>query len=81
MDYNAEQRALIRRIGEVSAQIERMAEAHRIAAENAGRNMISAGNNMVAAITELQAAMDRAREAGELQRRYGDLFREFLDTL
>jgi len=81
MDYTEEQRDIIRRMGAVSAAIERTAEAHRIAAENAGHNMAQAGNDMIAAIRELQAAIDRSREAGKLQQRYSDLFREFLDTL
>ena len=81
MEYTNEQRDIIRRIGAVSSEIERTAQAHRIAAENAAQNMAQAGQSMIVAIREMQAAIDRSREAGELQQRYGDLFREFLDTL
>ena len=75
MEYNAEQRALIRRLGEVSAEFNAMAARHREA------QAATAAGMMIDAVTSLIQAIDRANELGVLQQRYGDLWREFLDTL
>ena len=74
MDYNKEQRAIIRRIGEISAEMEATVARHREA-------QIAAGRNMIDAMTALASAIDRSNELWPLFRRHGDAFREFLDTL
>jgi hypothetical protein len=72
MEYNNEQRAIIRRIGEISARFDAAMEADRAARATISHNIIG---------TELIAAIERSNEIGVLQREYGNAFREFLDTL
>lgn len=74
MDYNDEQRAIITRIGEASAQIRATVAAHRQAQAAAGRGMIDA-------VTALTQAIERSNELGPLLERHNDLWLEFLDTL
>jgi hypothetical protein len=74
MTYTEEQRAIIRRIGEVSAQLDATAAAHREAQQAAARGLIDA-------VTTLTIAINQAAEIGALNQRHGDLWREFLDTL
>ena len=74
MEYNEEQRAIIIRMGEISAQIEATVARHREA-------QIAAGRNMIDAVTALTAAIDRSNELWPLFQQHGDAFREFLDTL
>lgn len=74
MEYNDEQRAIIRRIGEISARYDAAMEADRAAHATMSRNILDLG-------AELLAAMERSNEIGALQRDYGNAFREFLDTL
>jgi hypothetical protein len=74
LDYTLEQRAIIRRIGEVSTQINETVAAHKTAQINTARDMLDA-------VTALTAAIDRSNELLPLFLRHGDLWREFLDTL
>lgn len=74
MDYSAEQREIIRRMGEVSREMDQMAEENRTAQTATARNLIDA-------VTALTDAMRYSAEMGRLCRQHGDLFREFLDTL
>lgn len=74
MDYTPEQRAIIVRMGEISAQIEATVARHR-------ETQIAAGGSMVDAVAALTAAIDRSNELMPLFLQHGDAFREFLDTL
>ena len=74
MQYTEEQRAIIQRIGDISAEMDATVTRHREA-------QIAAGRNMVDAMTALAAAIDRSNELWPLFQRHGDAFREFLDTL
>jgi hypothetical protein len=74
MEYTAEQRDLIRRIGEVSARMDQLMAEHRMAHAAAGQNLIDA-------VTALTTAIRQSNEIGVLFTQHGDLFREFLDTL
>lgn len=74
MNYSDEQRALIRRMGEIKAQAEFVLEADRVAHETVSINLVNLG-------IELSAAMRRSNEIHRLLAYHGDLFREFLDTL
>jgi hypothetical protein len=74
MEYTPEQRDLIRRIGEVSAQMNSAASENTAALENSGDRLIDAAR-------ELSAAMRQTRRTEQLFTEWGDLFREFLDTL
>ena len=74
MEYTNEQRDIIRRIGEVSAQMNLTATENTAALE-------SSGDRMIDAIRELSEAMQQSRRTEQLFREWGDLFREFLDTL
>jgi hypothetical protein len=72
--YSAEQIAIIRRMGDISARIRDAAAAHSAAqAEEA--------THLVDAITALHRAMNRSEEMLRLTTEHGDAFREFLDTL
>jgi hypothetical protein len=73
-DYTPQQRDIIRRMGEIAMQQDRVSEAGQTAMREAGNRIIDIG-------TALIAAMDRHAEMVRLQRQYGDLFREYLDTL
>jgi hypothetical protein len=74
MDYTPQQRAIITRIGEISAQLDATLIRHHA-------NQAAAGRSMIDAVTALTDAINRAAEIGELTQRHGDLWREFLDTL
>ena len=74
MEYTNEQRDIIRRICEVSAQMNLTATENMAALE-------SSGDRMIDAIRELSEAMQQSRRTEQLFREWGDLFREFLDTL
>jgi hypothetical protein len=74
MDYTPEQRDIIRRMGEVSAEIDAANAEQRTAHVETGNRILDAANALVAAI-------EHSNRLGTLQKRYGDLFREFLDTL
>lgn len=67
MDYSPEQRDLIRRMGEVSREMDMMAT----------RNLASHSP----AVEALTAALNYSAEMHRLCTQHGDLFREFLDTL
>ena len=70
MEYNDEQRALIRRMGEISARLDAAMAADRAAHET-----------MSDLFTELFAAIQRSNEIGALQMEHNDAFREFLNSL
>jgi hypothetical protein len=74
MQYTNEQRAIIRRIGEISARFD-------VAAEQASAAQIAAGQNALNVATALVTAMNSLREAVTLNRQHGDAMRELLDTL
>jgi hypothetical protein len=74
MNYTPEQRAIIARIGNISARYYAIAEQHRLA-------QIAAGRATLDAISALTAAIDRSNELAPLFLEHGDAFREFLDTL
>jgi hypothetical protein len=74
MEYNDEQRATIRRIGEISARHRAAIEDDRAAHARMSRDILNLG-------TELMAAIARSNEIGALQTEYDDAFREFLDSL
>ena len=74
MDYSAEQRAIIARLGEISAEFNTAVARQQNAQEIAGQNMIDA-------VTALTMAMNQSRELVLLHQRYGDLWHEFLNTL
>jgi len=71
MEYTEEQRAIIQRIGEISAQFDDAAERASTAQAEAAQHTVAA----------LVTAMDSLREIVVLNRRHGDALREFLDTL
>jgi len=74
MNYNEEQRAIIRRMGDISARIRETAAAHAVAQAEEAQHLIDA-------ITALTNAMNRSAEMHRLATEHGDAFREFLDTL
>lgn len=74
MQYSDEQRAIIRRMGEISARLDAAMEDDRVAHLATSRDLLHLG-------TELSAAIRRSNEIGIMQQQYGDAFREFLDTL
>jgi hypothetical protein len=77
MEYNAEQRRIIQRIGNLSAQFDEMAAAHRAVQAAASSDIV----NLLMAVANLVTAIEQSRELGILQKQYGEAFREFLDTL
>jgi hypothetical protein len=74
MTYTDEQRAIIRRIGEISARIDAVEAEHAAMQAAMGQSILNMGANLIAAI-------EHANRLGALRRQYGDAFREFLDTL
>jgi hypothetical protein len=74
MEYNAEQRALIRRMGEVSARHRSIIAAGRASHRRSVRDLASL-------TADLMDAIERSDQLGALEQEYGDAFREFLDTL
>jgi len=74
MKYNNEQRAIIRRMGEITVRIDIAMEADRVAHIAMSHELVNLG-------TELSAAMRRSNEIHRLLTEHGDAFREFLDTL
>lgn len=69
-----EQRAIIRRIGEISARFD-------VAAERAAAAQTEAGTATITMGTALVTAMNSLREIVMLNRQHGDAMREFFDTL
>lgn len=74
MEYTAEQLALIRRMGEISARMNQLMIEHHAAHTDAAQNLVDA-------ITALTTAIQQSSEVLALFTQHGDLFREFLDTL
>lgn len=74
MTFDNEQRAIIRRIGEISARFDEAAEQASAAQVVAGQNILNVG-------TALVTAMNSLREVMTLHRQHGDAMRELLDTL
>lgn len=74
MTLNDEQRAIIERIGAISARFED-------ASEQAAAAQIAAGQNALNVATALVTAMNSLREAVTLNKQHGDAMREFFDTL
>lgn len=74
MEYNEEQRALIRRMGELSARLDAAMEADRTAYAAMRLDLLNFA-------TELAAVSRRSNEIGALQAEHGNAFREFLATL
>jgi hypothetical protein len=74
MEYNDEQRAIIRRMGEISGRLDVAMEASREAHSNMRMDLLNFA-------TELASAMRRSEEIHALARDHGNAFREFLDTL
>jgi hypothetical protein len=74
MKYNDEQRAIIRRMGEISTR-------HRAAMEADQAAHAALRFDLLNFATELASVIRRSNEIGALQAEHGDVFREFLDTL
>jgi hypothetical protein len=74
MEYNDEQRAIIRRMGDVSARVRVAMDADRAAHLAMTHELVNLG-------AELSGAIRRSGEIHALLAEHGDLFREFLDTL
>jgi len=72
--YTPEQHRIIRRMGELSAQLNTAMEADRVAHITMTRDLVNLG-------TELSSAIRRSNEIHRLATEHGDAFREFLDTL
>jgi hypothetical protein len=74
MDYTPEQRAIIARIGDISARYHDTVRRHQVAQTEAGQRMLDA-------VSALTAVMERSNELTTLFLEHGDAFREFLDSL
>lgn len=74
MTFNAEQRAIIQRIGAISARFDDAAARSAAAQVTAGQGVLNVGAALVTAMNSLQ-------EAVMLNRQHGDAMRELLDTL
>jgi hypothetical protein len=74
MDHTPEQRAIITRMGEVSARSRAVLERHRATQVEAGRTLIGAA-------VALAVAIEHSNELAPLFQEHDDLFREFLDSL
>jgi hypothetical protein len=74
MEYTDQQRAIIRRMGEISARLDAAMESSRAAHGNMRMDLLNFA-------TELAAAWRRSEEIHALARDHGNAFREFLDTL
>lgn len=74
MTFNDEQRAIIQRMGEISARHGAAMEADQAAHAAIRFDLLNFA-------TELASVIRRSNEIGALQREHGDAFREFLDTL
>jgi len=74
MDHTPQQRDIIRRLGEVSREIDKTVEQHQAAQSTAFRTLAELGAAMMEAI-------DYSAQITALGKRHGDLWREFLDTL
>ena len=74
MTFNDEQRAIIQRIGEISARFD-------AATERAATAQIAAGRDALNVVAALVTAMNSSRELVTLHKQYGDALRELLDTL
>jgi hypothetical protein len=81
VDYSPEQRDIIRRLGEVSREMDRVAEAELIAQTATTTAISNAGQSLLTAIESLQATLRYSAEIHKLGKQHGDLFREFLDSL
>lgn len=74
MEYTDEQRAIIRRMGDISARLDSAMEADQAAHAAIRFDLLNFA-------TELAAVIRRSNEIGTLQREHGNAFREFLDSL
>jgi hypothetical protein len=74
MQYSDGQRAIIRRMGEISARLDIAMEADQAAHANMRLDLLNFA-------TELAAVMRRSSEIHALAKDHGNAFREFLDTL
>jgi hypothetical protein len=74
MAYTEEQRAIIQRIGALSAQFDVAAAANQAAQAAASRKVSEL-------LGELITAVARSAEIVTLQKRHGDALRELIDTL
>jgi len=82
MQYTDEQRAIIRRMGEISARHHAAMDADRAAQAATTQDLVQdVSTALIAAINRSNEAIQRSNEIGALQQEYGDAFREFLDTL
>jgi len=73
-NYTPEQRAIIARMGDISARYHETVRRHQVA-------QLETGQKMLDAVSALTAAIDRSNELTTLFLQHGDAFREFLDTL
>ena len=73
VDYTPEQREILRRLGEVSAQFDAVAAAHQTTQADMYRDFLEMG-------TALIAAINHSNELVTLNKRHGDIWRELLDT-
>jgi hypothetical protein len=74
MTFNEEQRAIIQRIGEISARADAAHDRAVAAQIAAGQDVFNIGTALITAMNSLQEAMT-------LHRQHGDALRELLDTL
>jgi hypothetical protein len=72
-ELSAEQRAIIARLGAISARFDDAIAQAAAAQIAAGQNILNVGTRLVTAMNSLQ-------EIVTLQREYGDALRELLDT-
>jgi hypothetical protein len=85
MNYTAEQRAIIQRMGEISRQFDMVLVRHREAQAAANAAQVGVSRDVVlalsAAIGRLAMATEQSNELWPLFKQHGDAFRELLDTL
>jgi hypothetical protein len=74
MDYTPEQREILRRLGEISAQFDAAASQQQAAQAAMYQDILEMGTALIAAINHSTALVT-------LHKRHGDVWREFLDTL
>jgi hypothetical protein len=71
MNYTDQQRAIIRRIKDISARYDAAMAADRAAHAAMNQDIFA----------ELTATLERSKAIGALHRQYGVAYREFLNTL
>jgi ABC-type hemin transport system ATPase subunit len=81
MTYTEEQRAIIARMGDITARIDAVEREHRATHTRTAHDLGSIGANLIAVMNDLNAAIEHSNRMGVLFRQHGDAFREFLDTL